>query len=227
MIFPSVKMDSLSQVDDRFRIDFEGSTTHDGTELTSIEVIHDPLQAALTVFKPSLNKNNMFLDWQFGVAGVKQVTVIFYAGADTKQVLKTIKVLTQAEEKLFSSDEMLIQRESNILSLLPAGRSSFIYMHRLAQKEILKDLEKMGYGDLLPANLLKIEDVQEWSTLKVLALIFESNITSIQDVHTQKRLTYANLALEAKNRSVVKLDLDANGTEDVKVQTFPTHLVRR
>ena len=212
-------------MDDRFRIDLEGSRTHDGSPLTKIEVVPFVDAEAITVFDLQNEKDSLFLDWQYSTFGEKVLKVKFIHGDDVREIEKTIKVLSKADEKLFSDDEMLEVREANIRTLLPEGRSSFIFVHRLAQTEILKELSFMGCK-VKAEDILDMDDVQRWSTFKALSLIFESNITSVQDVHTAKKATYIKLATDAGAKAVVKLDRNQDGKADTQTSTIPTMLRR-
>lgn len=224
MIFPSIRMDSVVQVDDLFRVDLGNSSTSDGSDLTKIELaigLADPV----SIYEPEAEKHNKFIDWQFDSEGEKELTFLFTHGLDTRSVTKKILVKTAAEEKLFSNDEMLIGLEPDIYDLLPAGRSSFIYVHRMAQEKIMRELVEDGHEVNL-SMLIDVKEVSFWSRYMVLAYIFESNITSENDIHTLKRDKYSSFMDTAKSRSLLSLDKDEDGEADTKILKFPTTLVR-
>lgn len=225
MIFAKVNVDSVAQVDDRIRIDLESAHAH-GEEFTEILVSPDTEFEPIIVVSPELGKDSYFLDWQYGTPGTKTISVEFKTPSETKVVNKSIKVLTANEERLFSTDEMLLERETTLLNLLPKGRSSFIYAHRLAQREILRELAERGIN-VTAEQVFDIVDVQNWSIFTTLRNIFEANITNVQDVHILKRNTYRDLQTLSMNKAIVRLDMNKDGKPDVKVNTFPTSLVRR
>jgi hypothetical protein len=223
MILPSAKVDSIIQVDDLFRVDLSASTTHDGSELDVILVSPDEGLEAIEIFNPTAGKERKVLDWQFGTSGEKLLTITFIQGEEVKEITRSVLVKNASEEKLFSDDEMLLKLEHSINDLLPAGRSSFIYAHRMAQNEILRDLKERGF-QVTAAQIFNIEDVSFWSKYLALAFIFESNVTSNVDIHTRKKLAYLAEADTARTRVIIKLDKNGDGKVDEEISSFPARL---
>lgn len=225
MIFPSIKIDSVVQVDDLFRANLAGTTTHEGSEVDKIEMrigAADPV----VIFEPATGKDKYHLDWQFDAEAEHVMDFIFTYGSETRTVSKTVKAISAINEKLFSNDEMLIQLEPDVFNLLPAGRSSFVYAHRMSQAKIIRELNEDGH-EIEIENIFDKEEVSFWSRYMALAFIFESNITTLDDIHTQKKSEYATLMSKAKARAVISIDEDANGTSDSEIKAESTQLTYR
>jgi hypothetical protein len=153
----------------------------------------------------------------------KQVTI--YAEdattptANNKSSSKLIKVLSEDGDKLFSSDEELTALEPEILKWVTPGRNTFKDVHRRCQKNILTHLDEEGYVDVYDkpytkSALVSIEEVRPWATYMAMRLIFEGIHNSKEDVFAEKARTYMSEEIKARNRMVLRIDVDDDGKID-------------
>lgn len=131
-------------------------------------------------------------------------------------VVKTLTVISESADKLFSSDARIRQHEPDVLKFVQAGRSSFKDVHRRAQGMILAWLDKEGHVDindnkLTKAAIIDVSEVQEWATFMTLRLIFEGVSNAKDDIFQQKAHTYRGLEVDARTRAVLRIDLDGDG----------------
>jgi hypothetical protein len=138
-------------------------------------------------------------------------------------VSKYIKLYSEAGDSLFSSDSDLKRHESDILKWLPDDRSSYKYAHRRAQERILAFLDEKGYTDIYRNkytidSIVNIDEVKEWSTFLTLRLIFQGFKNASDDVFGEKVNTYLDDEKEARNRVVLRLDVDGDGDVDENSQ---------
>lgn len=131
-----------------------------------------------------------------------------------------LKVFSVNGDVLWSTDAQLAQHEPNILKYVPDGRATFLTQHRLAQTEIIRWLDKQGYVDIfnLPYTKFSIPDINEvteWSKFLALRMIFEGMVVNIDDIFAKKSLTYKALEVDARNRAILRLDVDGDGKVDI------------
>ena len=102
-------------------------------------------------------------------------------------------------------------------------------MHRNAQDRVLTWLDERRITDTSGNRLTKdaiidIEEVNDWSKFMVLRLIFEGLSNSVDDIFSIKSEKYRELENIAKNRSMIRLDRDGDGSIDdespVDLRTF-------
>lgn len=210
MIIIDAKFEPIVQVDDMFRIDCSMTKYADGETINKIEV--DMEGGGVYQVMPE-----GYLDYAFETAGEKTISIKATSGAESKTVTKTIEVITEAEDKLFSGDQDLLLHEEAIHELLRPGKRTFKNVHRLAQQEILRDLkERFPDEDLSKTSLVEIDQVKAWSKYLTLHYIFESNVRSVDDIHVEKSQTYKSLAEVARKNVPLKLDTDGDGKEDLR-----------
>ncbi len=153
----------------------------------------------------------------------KQITI--YAedattpSPNTKSLSKLIKVFSVNGDKLFSSDEELTALEPEILKWVTPGRNTFKDVHRRVQKNILTHLDEEGYVDIYDkpytkAAIVNIEEVRPWATYMAMRLIFEGIHNSKEDVFAEKARTYMSDEIKARNRMVLRIDVDNDGKVD-------------
>jgi hypothetical protein len=128
-----------------------------------------------------------------------------------------ISVVTAATDKLFSNDDDLEVHEPEILKYVRQGRSTFLNVHRRARDLIIAHIDDNGWvdanGDKITLDaFVDISEVKEWSTFISLRLIFEGMSNKIDDVFATTAKDYKSMELEARNRVVLRLDLDGDGT---------------
>lgn len=132
------------------------------------------------------------------------------------ETTKTIQVVSAETDNLFSDDDKLRLHEFDVLKYVAEGRASFKDIHRRAQDLILKWLDKQGYiddiGSKITLDRIKdIEEVTEWATFLALRLIFEGLISDTSDVFAIKRKEYGKLEIEARDRAVLRIDINQDG----------------
>ncbi len=149
----------------------------------------------------------------------KLITVTIGDGSTTSSSNGFIKLMASDQDYLFASDGDLVQRESDILRLMRAGRGSFMDFHRRAQKEILDMLDAEGRQDVNSKPFTKYSfvdkyQVREISILKALELIYTDNIKKEDDVNAKKAEKYRKDFVKSFNRQLLKIDVDADGKVD-------------
>jgi hypothetical protein len=223
MIFPILKSDSVVQVSDKIRFDASSSFVN-GAPVTLYEI--DPGTGFIDV---TADKT---LDWAYDLEGDKTVTLRLARGMDVETVTKTVTVLTQAQDRLFSSDKDLVAHEANVYDYLPKGFSSFNHVHRSAQQLILDSLSQRGYytdsGVPLTKNdLFNVEEVKQWSKFLVLSMIFSNAQNEVGDFFAQKSQTYKELSERSAARAFITLDPNQSGTPEQVISLTSGRLVRR
>jgi hypothetical protein len=197
---------------------------NDKTRLNGLKSFITPNEAAITLveIEPEAAAGYLavtsakYLDWQYATAGTKTATIRITTNAAPVSTTKTVTVVTAAADHLFSSDSDLVPHEVDILKYVAAGRNTFLDKHRKAQDRILAMLDEMRifHDDgtkLEKADIIDIDEVRQWSTFLTLQIILEGLSNAINDVFAEKAKKYSILAESAKNRSVLRLDNNADG----------------
>lgn len=225
MSFPIIKGESIVQVGDKVRFDVSSSFLKNGETLTSLEVRPD----GVTFYNVTSSK---YLDW------------LYFSPATTTAVLRmttslgqftanlTVNVLSAADDKLFSSDNDILQHESDVMRFLPKGYSSFNHVHRSAQSIILDSLMQRGIYNtqnvpLTKDNIYNILEVKHWSKYLVLQMIYSNVQNEVNDVFAQKATQYRELTERAAQRAFLTLDKDEDGIPDANIDLRVGRLVRR
>jgi hypothetical protein len=151
--------------------------------------------------------------------GIKKVTLEVASISESTIVSKYLEVYTAEGDALFSEDSDLVAEEPDIMKWLPAGKGSFINLHRKSQKLILDWLDKKGYRDDNGKKITKWafidnSDVRMWSYYQVLKLFFMSVQNAKDDVFKKKAEYYEKQEIAARDRAVLNLDLDGDKKED-------------
>lgn len=156
--------------------------------------------------------------------GIRVITLTL--GNDDPEVVFKFyqKVYSPSGDKLFSNDQDLLANESDILKYVPAGRSSFVNVHRKAQERIVEWLDQNGFTDSNGEKLSKfaicdISEVAAWSRYLALEMIFRDFGNAKDDVFKQKADYYEKLALSARQRAIVRIDI--NGDDKLDVESSP------
>ena len=207
MIFINIKTEPIVQVDDKTRIDVRDCYSPDGTDITTVEVSFDAEVTWIDVTE------NRYVDYQFGTSGEKTI-VARVNETDTKTA--TLLVVTAAVDNLFSKDSDIVPLESNILEFVQDGRSSFIDKHRMAQIEILNELDaaeiwKADGTRYVASDISDIQEFKEWSKYVTLRIIFEDISNAIDDVYANKATAYQTAAINAKKRATLRLPRETGG----------------
>lgn len=228
MIFPTLELEQVLQVDDRTRLNASKSyTTPDESAITLVEIEPEAGSGFVNV------TSDRFLDWQYSTDGSKLVTVRITTDGSPVTFSKTLAVLSVADDKLFSSDSELLPYEPNLLDWVREGRNSFLDIHRAAQDRILSWLDENRIWDsegnrLTKDNITDLDEVNDWSKFMTLRLIFEGLSNAIDDIFHQKALRYMEMESKARNRAALRLDRDNDGnTDQIKTDLRSVGLYRR
>lgn len=227
MIFIRAKIEPIIQVDDKTRIDASGTFVSDGDTVTIDNLEIEPEAGA--GFQDV--SENQVLDWVYTVDGSNIVTIKI-TDSDLNETTKSfaIDVVTVASDNLFSNDSDILPLESSLYDYLDAGKDSFISKHRVAQVEILDELNNAGYskrdgsryekGDI--SDIMEFKELSKYSTLRI---IFEGVSNATDDIFHEKALRYASKAINAKQKAYIRLDPDGDGNNE-KQTLFTGNLVR-
>ena len=228
MIFPVLKLENIVQVGDQTRLDARKSyTTPDEASITLLEIEPEAGSGFLDI------TSNQFLDYQYSTDGDKSVSLRITTDGAPETLSKTITVISEVDDKLFSSDEELTPHEPDILEYVRSGRNSFLNVHRTAQDRILTWLDEHRITDVNGDRLTKdaiidIEEVNDWSKFMVLRMIFEGLSNSIDDIFSAKAIRYRELEAIARNRSQLRFDKDGDGNIDATAYDMRTfRMVRK
>ena len=236
-IFPRINAPDTVQQNDKFRIDASGSfLTPDENDITLIRIQPSAAESFLTVFQTGDNLRNSFLDFVYPIAGASTTeTISVEVTTDGAPVVltKTISVLTEADDLLFSDDSDIKLVEPEIYDFLPQGRSSFLNIHRKAQTQIMDFFDERGIKRLDKTRLQKTdifdkEEVRAWSTYLVLHYIFQAQSNAPDDIFKEKSDTYQDMAYRHRDRQVqIDLNQDGEVNEAEKPAPFSMRLGRR
>ncbi len=212
-IFPTLELEKTLQVNDRTRL--SGVKTYTVAE-AAISLIEIEPDSGAGFFDVTSTK---YLDWEYSTDGTKTITLRVTTDGSPVTSSKTLEVLSVADDKLFSADNELLSYEPNILSWTREGRNSFLDVHRASQDRILKFLDQNGFWDengdpLTKADIINIDEFQDWSKFMTLRLIFEGLSNAIDDIFHEKAVRYRKMELEARDRAKYRVDLNNDGDVD-------------
>ncbi len=153
----------------------------------------------------------------------KKISLTVENDDGSRTITRTIQVVSELADKLFSSDDRLRKHESDIMKYLPEGRATYKDVHRRAQTLILAWLDTNGFIDnrglkLTLARFTDVEEMTEWSTMMTLRLIFENMKTANDDIFATKSKKYEGLEDFYRNRATIKVDLNRDGSADAIVE---------
>lgn len=164
----------------------------------------------------------------------KEVTVEIGDGVTLETSVKYIQILDKEGDALFSSDQNIQAHRYDILNFLPAGRNSFLNVHRRAQDLILADLDEDGHIDidgepLTLAAVVDAEEFRQWSTAMVLRIIHDENSNSPEDDFDTKARGFESMEKKHRNRAILRVDTDNDGKADdgEGVRVLGGNVVRR
>lgn len=222
MIFPVIECDDVVQVGDKFRILADKTyKTPDEPVWDLIEIDPDGsgfIDVTGDVSKPKPEKH-WYLDFQFSSPGTKTITLRATIGATIVTATKDVTCLTEAQDNLFSSDNLLKEVQEDIIKLLPDGRSTFKYKHRAAQNFILDWLWNNGFyksqgagvEPYTKADIVDAEFISDWATYVCLRMLYQSNQSQGGDVFRQKAQDFLLLEERAREKFLLKIDTDGDG----------------
>jgi hypothetical protein len=225
MIFTNVKSEKVVQVGDRTRLDASQTFSPDDEAINLVEVSFD---SGVTFLDITETKK---IDWVFQDAGEK---IVHFRVNEAETMLKNITVLSEADDRLFSSDEDINALESDLKYLYKDGRTSHLDMHREAQGKILEELYNRGITNkdsnrLTKADVIDTMELRAWSKYLTLYLIFNDVRKGAEDAYTEKAKLYRGLADRAsQDKQFLKIDINGDGqADDVSLNFESISLVRR
>jgi hypothetical protein len=233
MIFPVIKTDDIAQVDDKLRIDVRKTYIASGTAtIAKVEIEPEDSAGFVDVYDGD-DRELWYLDWQYATAGTKVITLKITDDGDVeKEVTFSVEVLTAADDKLYSSDNDLFSWEPSLLEEIPSSRTSYKFWHRQAQKNILDFLNNNGYtnsdGDrFAKVNIVDILEVKDWATFNVLKMLFSGDSNSKEDVFVDKSSLYRDKEVLAREKAILRIDQDGDGTANSSISFFSGTLSRK
>lgn len=221
---------SKVQISEKVRIDVSKTFAFPGRSISTIVVKPDNSQ------DDSYDvTSDGFLDIAYPSEGTKTIHVtLTLDNAETVALAKTIEVVTESSENLFSSDPELISHEPDICNYLPEHSADYRYVHRLSQDRIMTILDERGITDsngnrLTSADVKDIEECNDWSKFLSLQYIYESLSNSIDDIFAEKSNRYREMVKQASNRAFLRLDYDKDGTLEASERgsTVSGRIIRR
>lgn len=236
-IFPNLELEDAIQISDKTRLSGTKSfVSKDEPAISLVEINPEDGVENFVDVTDSLT-DNWFLDWEYsGTSRTVTVSIRVTAGiAGPVTFSKTIEVLTEADDKLFSDDQDLIGLESDIVKWVRPGRNSFLDFHRKSQFLILDFLNNdLGIRDyerdrITKDSVVDVEEVRKWSKFWTLALIFEDISNATDDVFSEKNKFYMSRANAARDQSFYQLDLNKDGeiSDGEIIDIKSTRLLRR
>jgi hypothetical protein len=237
MIFPSLTLEKVLQVNDKTRFNGSMSFVNNSETVTDVLIKPDVSESFISVFNSDSDK--WYLDWAYETDGTKDVEIRIVTDVSSKDRAYTIDVITADEDTLFSSDSDLIPYETDILRYLPKGKNSYLYAHRKAQEIIIAYLDEQRIWNRDGSRITK-EDIaavtdneirtqfNQWSTFQTLLIVFESIQVSNSDIFQEKKFEYQTLRDSARKRSALRLDLNKDDVlDDVPYDIRTLKMVRR
>ena len=150
-------------------------------------------------------------------AAPKKITVtVSTGGSNPVSDYVVIRVMHALSDRLWSTDQQLKSHEPDILKWVQAGRSSYKNTHRLAQEDILAWFDRNGFVDTYGNKFTKTSfpdgaELAEWSKFVTLRLIMDGVSNQIDDVFFRKARQYESLEKAARDRAILRLDLNKDG----------------
>lgn len=239
MIIAQANIEDTLQVNDLTRFEFNLIKTPGEETIQLVEVEPEAGVGFFDITSQTDRQNKRFLDYAYSTDGVKVITLRVSTASQTVNFGFSINIITEDQDRLFSSDSDLQKCEDDVLNYIRKGRASFLDKHREAQSRIIRSLEKrrifLSNGDRVkPENIADLEEVNEWSKFLTLHIIYSGLVNEVQDVFTQKQIQYGDLATEAEALASIRIQEDFNNNgntndagEQRQYDIQSTRLVRR
>jgi hypothetical protein len=130
---------------------------------------------------------------------------------------KYFELYSEDGANLFSNDQDLAGKRSDILNYVEKGRNSFIKWHFRAQEEIIEEFREDGridiYRDPIDLDALLVpDDLKKYSTFKVMRMIFEDLSNAEDDIFERISKDFSAKEMRANRQLFVRADLDQDGT---------------
>lgn len=216
-IFPHIQAESVIQIDDKIRLGAMKTFISAGeAAITLVEI--EPHTGDGFIDITNIDSDLLYLDWAYSTDGTKTISLRVTTDGTPVTITKDILCVSEADDKLFSTDDQLQQHEVSILKYIPRGKNSFKYVHRLCQNEILEQLYKDGYVSvtnekLTKDNVIRIDEVSQWSKYMALRIIFRDLSNAIEDIYDQKSKRYENEEHIFRTKAILKLDYNNDGAQ--------------
>lgn len=214
-IFGNIEIEAVVQISDKTRLNCTKSfISKDEAAITLVRIKPESSASFVTV-GTNLYKD-YFLDWEYGSAGTKLVTLEITTNGSPVQFMKNITVLSASDDKLFSGDSDLSAIEPDVLKWIQQGRNSFLNIHRASQGLILDWLDSIRIWrndgtKLTKADLSLSDDLKQLSIYITLELIYMGISNKVDDVFLSKAREYRSKALDIKNRGRIQADFNGDG----------------
>jgi len=226
MIFGKFKLEKIVQVDDKTRIDCTSLFTVDEASVSLVRIKPEASDSFYTV------TSNKYLDWQYLTEGEKIISLEITTDGAPEVFTNTLTIISNSDDRLFSSDGDLITHEDDILNYVRSGRDSYLDKHRVAQERMLTYLNDQRIWDingdkLGAAALLNVDEVRDWSKFLTLKIIYGSLSNQVEDIFSVKQKLYGDLASNARKSAVLRLDLNGDGNQDTNVDVRSMRIYRR
>jgi hypothetical protein len=231
MFFPIITTDKIVQVGDRFRILADKSFQNGNDPVISVLIKPGASESFYQAYNAldTADKSYWYLDWSYATSGAKTVELQITYGPTLTPTVKTssfsVQCVTEAEDYLFSSDADLIGYQHDIMKYLPEHRSSWIFVHRITQKEILDYLDQKGRvnadgSKITKDQIVDLSEVRATATFKTLRIIYESMSNAPDDFFMKRAGHWRKYEEAALLKCVDRIDFDKNGTiEDKEIET--------
>lgn len=231
MIFGILKSDNKVFSGDKINFDARESFLAPGISLAAIPNYEFSVDAGVTWYDISAKK---VIDWVFTTIGTKTVSLKITTTTTDETFTKDIEVLDLEDANLFSNDDDLISYEPDVYKYLPKKWSSWNSLHYEAQKYIVQWLDDKAIFDksgnkYAAEDILDIQEVREFSMMKVLELIFRGNSNQAGDIFSIKADEYKQLLDHKASKAHLRLDFNKNGESDLGESTnlMSVNLIRQ
>ena len=215
-IFGILELEPVVQVSDKTRLKADKSfVSKDEAAITLIEV--EPESGSGFIDITGSSSRDWYLDWAYsGISRVVTVSLRITTDGAPVTETATLQVNTAADDKLFSTDADLINKENDILKWVQDGRSSFLNVHRQARDLVLTYLDESGKVDvdgnrLTADSIVDVEEVREWAAALTLKLIFKSISNEVGDIFSEKARLYESQEKIHRNRTFLRFDYNNDG----------------
>lgn len=200
------------QTGEKFRLDLSRTFNYNTSDsIASMTVTVDATEFNIL--------SNKYFDYQFDTIGNKSLLVTVTTSANgnptTTKTFST-NVVSSDAENLFATDEELLQIEPDLMKMLPKGKGSYHYVHRLVQDRILAEIDERGLvnsqgGKIDAADFVDTSEVNEWAKYYALMFIMQSLTSTTEDIFNEKYLRYQEYMRQSRNRAILRYDHDGDG----------------
>lgn len=216
-IFPHIETEDIIQVDDKIRISaIKSFVTVDEAAITLVEL--EPHTGDGFIDITNADPDLLYLDWAYANEGTKTISLRVTTDGSPVTITKDITCISEADDKLFSTDRDIVMHEVSILKYVPRGKNSYKYVHRLCQNEILEQLYKDGYVSvdntkLTKDNVIRTDELKQWSKYMALRMIFRDLSNATDDVYDKKAKMYEDYEHTFRTKAILKLDFNNDGEQ--------------